>query len=660
VSGVTDKPLWSPSPERIDAANITRFRRFIEFEYAVTLADHDALYDWSVENIEAFWVSVWRDGKVISSQVWDEVLVHGDRMPGAKWFPGARLNFAENLLRRRDDADALVFRGETGVMRRLTFAELHDRVARLATALRADGVVAGDRVVGFMPNLPETVVAMLAAVSIGAVWSSCSPDFGASGVIDRFGQIEPKVLFTADGYFYNGKTIDSLERVRDIAAQCPSIERLVVVPYVDEQPDLSILKDAVDFDVVDFDAYLGDGPGGEIDFAQLPFDHPLYIMYSSGTTGMPKCIVHGAGGTLLKNLCEHRLHTDVKADDKLFFFTTCGWMMWNWLVAGLAAEATIMLYDGSPFYPDGEVLWRYAEDEAISIFGTSAKYLAALEKAGLRPGDKHDLSAMRCLMSTGSPLAPEGFDYVYDAIKQDVCLSSISGGTDILGCFALGNPAGPVWRGEIQCRALGLKVEAYDDDGEPLVGQAGELVCSRPFPSMPVGFWRDADGARYHAAYFERYANVWRHGDWIELTGHNGIIIHGRSDATLNPGGVRIGTAEIYRQVEKIGAVIEAICVGQTWRHDVRVVLFVVLREGLTLDDDLRDAIRSEIRAHTTPRHVPAKIIQIAEIPRTLSGKIVELAVRDVIHGRPARNQDALANPQALALYEDLEELNIE
>ena len=655
VSSVMDQPLWTPSADRVAAANITRFRRFIETEYEVTLADQDALYDWSVENIEAFWVSVWRNSGVISSQTWDEVLVHGDRMPGASWFTGARLNFAENLLRRRDDADALVFRGEAGAERRLTFAELHDRVGRLASALRADGVVAGDRVVGFMPNLPETVVAMLAAVSIGAVWSSCSPDFGVAGVMDRFGQIEPKILFAADGYFYNGKTVDSLERVRDIAAQCPSIEKLIVVPYVDEQPDLSALKDAVDFQ-----AYLGDGPGGEIDFAQMPFDHPLYIMYSSGTTGMPKCIVHGAGGSLLKNLSELLLHTDVKPDDKLFFFTTCGWMMWNWLVAGLAAGTTVMLYDGSPFYPDGEVLWRYAEDEAISIFGTSAKYLAALEKAGLRPGDGHDLSALRCLMSTGSPLAPEGYDYVYDAIKQDVCLSSISGGTDLLGCFALGNPAGPVWRGEIQTRALGLKVEAYDDDGKPLQGQAGELVCSRPFPSMPVGFWRDDDGAKYHAAYFAEYPNVWRHGDWIELTEHNGIIIHGRSDATLNPGGVRIGTAEIYRQVEKIDAVLEAICVGQTWQHDVRVVLFVVLREGLTLDDALSDAIRSEIRAHTTPRHVPAKIIQVAEIPRTISGKIVELAVRDVIHGRPVRNQDALANPQALALYENLKELQSE
>jgi acetoacetyl-CoA synthetase len=645
-------PLWRPSPERAEAANITAFRHAAETDWGVTLADHDALYQWSIDNIEQFWTSVWRFGGIIASRDWDDVLVDGHKMPGAQWFPGARLNFAENLLRRRDDGDALVFRAETGATRRLSFAELHDQVGRLARALRAEGVVTGDRVGGFMPNMPETIIAMLATASIGAVWSSCSPDFGVQGVMDRFGQIEPKVLFTADGYFYNGKTVDSLERVAGIAARSPSIGRVVVVSFAAENPDISGLDNAVHFA-----DYLGDQPAGDIDFEQLPFDHPLFIMYSSGTTGMPKCIVHGAGGTLIKHHCEHRLHTDVGEADRLFYFTTCGWMMWNWLVSGLAIGATVMLYDGSPFYPDGETLWRYAADEGITIFGTSAKYIAALEKAGVRPGDGHDLSQLRAVLSTGSPLAPEGFDYVYDAIKTDLCLSSISGGTDIMGCFALGNPAGPVWRGELQSRALGLKVEVYDDHGQPLVGEQGELVCSRPFPSMPVSFWDDDDGAKYHAAYFDRFPNIWNHGDFVELTERGGMIIHGRSDAVLNPGGVRIGTSEIYRQVEKIDQVIEGICVGQQWDSDVRVVLFVVLRPGVTLDETLSDRIKAEVRANTTPRHVPAKIIQVAEIPRTISGKIVELAVRNVIHGRPVRNKDALANPDALKLYENLEDL---
>ena len=503
-----------------------------------------------------------------------------------------------------------------------------------------------------MPNLPETIIAMLASASIGAIWSSCSPDFGIQGVMDRFGQIAPKVLFTADGYFYNGKTIDSLGRIAGILEQSPSIGRVVVVPYAAAEPDIAGLRGAVDFS-----DYLGDQPGGEIEFAQLPFDQPLFIMYSSGTTGMPKCIVHGAGGTLLKHLSEHLLHSDVKPGDRLFYFTTCGWMMWNWLVSGLAAGATVMLYDGSPFHPDGAVLWDYAADEGITIFGTSAKYIAALEKAGVRPRETHDLAALKAVLSTGSPLAPASFDFVYHAIKADLCLSSISGGTDIMGCFALGNPAGPVWRGELQTRALGLAVEVFDDHGGSLLGEPGELVCTNPFPSMPVAFWNDADGAKYRAAYFERFANVWNHGDYVELTEHGGMIIHGRSDAVLNPGGVRIGTSEIYRQVENIDAVMEAICVGQDWQGDVRVVLFVVLRTGVALDDDLVERIKREVRANATPRHVPAKIIQVAEIPRTISGKIVELAVRDVIHGRAVRNRDALANPDALALYQDLEEL---
>ncbi len=648
-----DAPLWTPSPERVASANLTAFRQQVVDEWGVDVPDYAALYRWSVDNIDKFWVSVWRFGGVVASREWDEALIDGDKMPGARWFTGARLNFAENLLRRRDERCAMVFRSETGLRRELSFAGLYDQVARLSRALRAEGVAPGDRVAAFMPNLPETAIAMLATTSIGAVWSSCSPDFGIRGAMDRFSQIKPKVLFTADGYFYNGKTIDSLERVRGILAELPEIARVVVAPYVTERPGIGRLRDAVH--LAD---YLGDGPAGEIAFEQLPFDHPLFILYSSGTTGMPKCIVHGAGGTLLKHLKEHRLHTDLKPDDRLLYFTTCGWMMWNWLVSGLASGATVMLYDGSPFHPSGAVLWDYAAEDGITLFGTSAKYIAALEKAGVRPAETHDLSQLRAVLSTGSPLAPESFDFVYAHIKRDVCLSSISGGTDIMGCFALGNPTGPVWRGELQTRALGMKVEAYDDAGRPLpAGEKGELVCTRPFPSMPVAFWNDADGAKYRAAYFERFAGVWRHGDYLELTAHGGVVIHGRSDAVLNPGGVRIGTAEIYRQVEKIDAVVEALCVGQDWAADVRVVLFVRLREGVALDDGLRDRIRQEIRANATPRHVPAKIVQVADIPRTISGKIVELAVRDVIHGRPVRNTDALANPEALALYKDLPEL---
>ncbi len=647
-----DTPLWSPSPERVAAANVTAFRKAVEKEWDVALADYAALYRWSVEEIEKFWQSVWRFSGVIASREWDDVLVDGGRMPGARWFTGARLNFAENLLRRRDDAPALIFRCENGMRRELSFAQVYDQVARLARALKAEGVGPGDRVAGFMPNAPETAIAMLATASLGAIWSSCSPDFGIQGATDRFGQIEPRVLFTADGYFYNGKTIDSLERVRGILAGLPAIERVVVVPFASAAPDLGGVPGAVAYA-----DYLGDEPGGDIAFAQLPFDQPLFIMYSSGTTGVPKCIIHGAGGTLLKHLVEQRLHTDLRPDDRLFYFTTCGWMMWNWLVSGLASGAALVLYDGSPFHPDGNVLWDMAAQEGVTVFGTSAKYIAAIEKAGVRPAETHDLSSVRAILSTGSPLAPEGFDYVYDHVKRDVCLSSISGGTDIIGCFALGNPAGAVWRGELQARALGLKVEVFDDDGNALVGAKGELVCTRPFPSMPVGFWNDPGDAKYRAAYFERYPNVWHHGDYVELTAHDGLIVHGRSDAVLNPGGVRIGTAEIYRQVEKIDAVIEAICVGQEWQGDVRVVLFVRLRDGVALDDALADRIRREIRSGATPRHVPAKIVAVADIPRTISGKIVELAVRDVIHGRAVANTDALANPEALELYRGLAEL---
>ena len=650
---MTEAPLWTPGAERVAAANLTRFRAEAARDWSVSLPDYAALYRWSVENIERFWPSVWRFCEIVASRDCDTVLTDGEKMPGATWFQGARLNYAENLLRRRDDATAMVFRGENGVGRRLSFAELHDRVARLARALRAEGVGVGDRVAGFMPNTPETAIAMLATASLGAIWSSCSPDFGIRGVRDRFGQIAPKVLFATDGYAYNGKWIDSRSRVSGIIEALPAITRAVIVPYDPDAP-ASIADPR---DAVAYADYLGDAPGGEIDFVQLPFDHPLFIMYSSGTTGAPKCIVHGAGGTLLQHLKEHRLHSDLKAGDRLFYFTTCGWMMWNWLISGLASGASLVLYDGSPFFPDGKVLFDLADAERITIFGTSAKYIAALEKSGLAPAESHDLGTVDTILSTGSPLAPESFDYVYRAIKRDVCLSSISGGTDIISCFALGNPTGPVWRGELQTRGLGMAVAVFDDDGRPLRGEKGELVCTRPFPSMPVGFWDDPDDAKYRAAYFARFPGVWCHGDYVELTEHDGLIVHGRSDAVLNPGGVRIGTAEIYRQVEKIDAVVEALCVGQEWENDVRVVLFVRLRPGVVLDDALRDRIRREIRAGATPRHVPAKIIAVADIPRTISGKIVELAVRDIIHGRPVGNTDALANPEALDLYRDLAEL---
>jgi len=644
-------PLWQPSPARAAATHMARFTQIVSQQLDPSVRDWESLYQFSIDQPEAFWKAIWEFGSVVAETRGERFVEDWPAMPGTRFFPDARLNFAENLLKHRDDRPAIVHAGEDGVHGEISHAVLFRRVAGVATALRAMGVEEGDRVAGYLPNIPETMIAMLAANSIGAVWSSCSPDFGVQGVLDRFGQIEPKVLFCAAAYRYNGKVFDCLERVRELAEKIPSIERIVVTPYVAEQVNLSGLPKAMMWD--DF----ADASATDIDFAQLPFDHPLYILYSSGTTGVPKCIVHGQGGTLLQHLKELMLHTDLHRDDRLFYFTTCGWMMWNWLVSGLSVGSTIVLFDGSPFYPDGNVLWDLADAARVSVFGTSAKWIAACDKAGIRPRESHKLDALKVILSTGSPLLPESFDYVYRDIKADVQLSSISGGTDIVSCFALGNPLLSVHKGELQCRGLGLKVEIRNDDGEVVVDETGELTCSQPFPCMPVAFWNDDDGARYRSAYFETHSGIWSHGDFARLTPRGGVIIYGRSDATLNPGGVRIGTAEIYRQVEKLDEVIESICVGQDHDGDVRVVLFVRLRDGVELNDDLRDRIRKTIRANATPRHVPAVILNVPDIPRTVSGKITELAVRDIIHGRPVKNTSALANPEALEHFRDRAEL---
>ncbi len=648
----SDQPLWQPSAQRVAASNMTAFMQSAQSRWKVSLPDYAALHAWSVAEPEQFWTSVWEYGEVVGARG-DAVLVDGHRMPGAKWFPQARLNFAQNLLRSRDGVDALVFWGEDKVKRRLSHGELYREVARFAAALRELGVGQGDRVAAYMPNMPETVIAMLAASSIGAIFTSASPDFGVQGVLDRFGQTEPKVLIAADGYYYNGKVVDSLGKLAEVVERLPSLQRVVVVHYVHKEHDLSSLPNAQMYE--DFVQPHHDVT--EIPFVPLPFDHPLYIMYSSGTTGVPKCIVHCAGGALLQHLKEHKLHSDVKPGDRVFYFTTCGWMMWNWLVSGLAAGATLLLYDGSPFIGKGTILFDYADAEHMTHFGTSAKFIDAIAKIDLKPRLTHKLESLRALMSTGSPLVPEGFDYVYREIKSELCLASISGGTDIISCFVLGNPLLPVWRGEIQCKGLGMAVEVFDEEGRPVQGEKGELVCTKPFPVMPIGFWNDPEGEKYHAAYFDRFDNVWCHGDFCEVTQHGGLIIYGRSDATLNPGGVRIGTAEIYRQVEKLDEVVESIVIGQDWEGDVRVVLFVKLREGLALDEDLAKRVKKTIRDNTTPRHVPAKVLQVADIPRTKSGKIVELAVRNVVHGQAVKNVEALANPEALEHFRGRDEL---
>ncbi len=648
------KPLWEPSAERKKQANLTRFIQWVNRKFDKDFEDYPELYEWSITEIPDFWAAFWEFAGVQASRGYDRVVDDPGKMPGAKWFEGARLNFAENLLRYRDDRVALIFKGEVQEPRRITYAELYAQVAALALSLRLEGIQPGDRVVGFMPNMMETIIAMLAAASLGAVWSSCSPDFGIKGVLDRFGQIEPKVLFTANGYSYNGKSFDSLARVADIISQLPSIQKVVVVPYTEQRADLGPIPNAVHYQ-----DFLTPVDHPEINFVQVSADHPLYIMYSSGTTGLPKCMVQGVAGILVHHLKELMLHTDLKREDTIFYFTTCGWMMWNWLTSSLAVGATLVLFDGSPFYPDPGALWKLAQDEKVTVFGTSARYLAAIEKEGFKPGSRFDLTPMKAILSTGSPLPAESFHYVYRDIKPDVQLASIAGGTDLNGCFGLGNPLGPVYEGELQCRGLAMKVKAYDTEGKAVIGEQGELVCEAPFPSMPLYFWKDPDNEKYLNAYFRVFPNIWTHGDFIEITENGGVIFYGRSDATLNPGGVRIGTADIYRQVETLEEIADSIVIGQDWDNDVRIILFIKLAPGVEFNETLAKKINKTIRENTSPRHVPAKIIPVADIPYTINMKKVELAVRNVVHGKPVTNRDALANPQALELYRDLPELRV-
>ncbi len=642
--------LWKPAPDRVAASQMYAFREFVNNRYNLDLTDYHDLYEWSVANIAENWESISEFTDIQYSKPHVSIVDDVTRMPGARWFEGAELNYAENMLRYRDDRVAIHFWGEDQIRRQLSYRELYFQVEKVAHALRESGVVEGDRVAAFMPNMPETIIAMLAAVSIGAIWSSSSPDFGIKGVLDRFTQIEPKVIFAADGYFYGGKRFDSLEKLKGILSELTSVEKVVVTNYT-QVADLSAVPNAVaweEFTAVDPD---------ELTFAQLPFAHPLYIMYSSGTTGLPKSIVHSAGGTLIQHLKELRLHGDLSQDDTIFYFTTCGWMMWNWLVSSFAAGATVVLYDGNPFYPDAKALWNMTDELGISVFGTSAKYLDALENFGAKPRESHHLTRLRAILSTGSPLSNESFEFVYRDIKEDVLLGSIAGGTDLISCFALANPTLPVYRGELQCRGLGMAVEAFDDDGRPVTDTQGELVCTRAFPSMPIYFWNDPDGQKYFDAYFADYPGVWRHGDYIVLSEHGGVTMYGRSDATLNPGGVRIGTSEIYSVVENLPQVADSLVVGQKWEDDERVILFVKLNPEENLDDALINAIRTAIRSSCSPRHVPAKIMETADVPYTINGKKVEIAVKKIIHGENVSNRSALANPESLDLYLDLVEL---
>ena len=648
---MTNKVMWTPSEDQLEQAQMTQFRLGVNAMYGLNLNSFEALYQWSLDHAAEFWSEIWNFGGIIASTSATEVVDDLKKMPGAKWFHGSRLNYAENLLRYRDARIAIHFRGEDQVQQSLTYDELYNAVARTAQAMKDAGVTRGDRVAGFIPNLPEAIIAMLAASSLGAIWSSSSPDFGIKGVLDRFSQIEPKIVFAADGYFYAGKRFDSLDKLTNILHELPSVEKVVVISYT-QTPDISAVPNSIHWQDFIHNA------ATEISFMPLPFDHPLYIMYSSGTTGLPKSIVHSAGGTLIQHLKELILHCDLTRNDTIFYFTTCGWMMWNWLVSSLAVGATLVLYDGNPFHPGPEGLWKMAEELDVSVFGTSAKYLDALESAGCKPGKDFDLPALRAVLSTGSPLSAESFDFVYRDIKQDVLLASISGGTDIVSCFVLGNPTLPVYRGELQCRGLGMKVEAFDESGRGVFNEHGELVCTQAFPSMPVFFWNDPDGQKYHSAYFADYPGIWRHGDFIEINDHGGVRIYGRSDATLNPGGVRIGTAEIYTVVESLPEIADSLVVGQAWQDDERVILFVKLPEGGVLDDVLIKKLKTVIRQNCSPRHVPAIILETADIPYTINGKKVEIAVKKIIQGKEVQNRSALANPESLELYNNLEALN--
>jgi acetoacetyl-CoA synthetase len=643
--------LWEPSEERIRSTNMYRFMTRVNETYGKNFTEYTPLWEWSVEHLEDFWKAAWDFLDIKVSVPYQTVIQDKDKMPGAKFFVGSKLNFAENLLRFRDDRTALIFRGEDSVRRTLTYNQLYTEVARTAAALKAQGIQPGDRVVGFVPNMPESIIAMLAATSLGAIWSSCSPDFGIKGVLDRFGQTRPRVLFTADGYFFKGKPLSSIERIAGIVAELPSIEKNVVIPYISDNPDISSLPNAVHYK--DFK----EASATDIEFEQMNFDDPLYIMYSSGTTGLPKCMVQSIGGVLLHQKKELVLHTDLKKEDTIFYFTTCGWMMWNWLTAGLSVGATLVLYDGNPFHPGPDALWRMAEQEKITVFGTSAGYIEALKNAGVKPKEQFDLAPLKSVLSTGSPLSDENFKFIYDHVKSDLQLASISGGSDLNGCFALGNPMGPVYTGELQCRGLGMAVYAYDDNGQPVVDQQAELVCTAPFPSMPIYFWGDEDGSKYHSAYFDQFPGIWTHGDFIKVTPRGGVIMFGRSDATLNPGGVRIGTAEIYRRLDAMPELEDSVVVGQSWNNDVRVILFVKLAPGYDLTEELEARIRADIRANASPRHVPAKIIACPDVPYTLNMKKVELAVKKVIEGKEVKNKDALKNPEALDFFADLPEL---